>query len=460
MKSSSIAESLSVQSDYTQLSAYDKLFLIDVTVFRTVQSPSMSIDSIGESHLQASVTQRQITTDGPCECMRPLENVLIVDASQALSGPYATQILADIGAEVIKIENPQRGDLTRVLPPQYGDVSAYFASLNRNKRSVTVDLNDAEGQAVVHDLVAEADVFIQNFGPGAAAERGVDYETLEPLNDELIYCDVASFGEDSPYSDRKAFDIVFQGQSGLMGVTGTEDEPIRIGTSISDIAAAMTATYAILTALYHRQNTGEGQYIDVSLLDTSFQLLMYHVANFFATGENPKRMGRKHWNVAPYGVFQTADSYIAMGVINPEMWEGFCEATDREEWLEDERFETFYSRVENRETLDALVEECIRQRTTDEWLKRFEEYDVPCSPINSVEDIVNDPHIKARGMLQTVEGRDGEEFTLIDNPVNFSTLEADVRIAPPGLGEHTEEVLEQFGYDEEDLVDLRDREVI
>lgn len=391
--------------------------------------------------------------------MRPLEDVLIVDVSQALSGPYATQILADMGAEVIKVENPKRGDLTRVLPPEYGDVSAYFASLNRNKRSVTIDLNDPDGQAIVHELIQEADVFIQNFGPGAAAERSVDYETLEPLNDGLIYCDINSFGENSPYSDRKAFDIVFQGQSGLMGVTGTEDEPVRIGTSISDIAAAMTATYAILTALYHRQNTGEGQYIDVSLLDTSFQLLMYHVANFFATGENPERMGRKHWNVAPYGVFQTADSYIAMGVINPEMWEGFCTAVDRENWLEDERFETFYSRVENREVLDGLVEERMRHRTTDEWLERFEEHDVPCSSINSVEDAVNDPHIDARDMLQTVDGRDNE-FTLIDNPVNFSTLEADIRTAPPTLGEHTAEVLEQFGYDEDDLADLRNREVI
>lgn len=244
-----------------------------------------------------------------------------------------------------------------------------------------------------------------------------------------------------------------------MGVTDTEDEPIRIGTSISDIAAAMTAAYAILTALYHRQNTGEGQYIDVSLFDASFQLLMYHVANFFATGENPERMGRKHWNVAPYGVFRTADSYIAMGLVNPEMWEGVCTAVDRESWLEDERFETFYSRVENREVLDGLVEERMRQRTTDEWLERFEKHDVPCSPINSVKDAVNDPHIDARDMIQTIDGRD-DEFTLIDNPVNFSTLEADIRTGPPTLGEHTAEVLEQFGYDEDDLADLRDCEVI
>lgn len=392
--------------------------------------------------------------------MRPLEDVSIVDASQALSGPYATQILADMGAEVVKIENPKRGDLTRLLPPQYGEVSAYFASLNRNKQSLTLDLDNDEGQRILHELVEEADVFIQNFGPGAASQRGVDYDTLSPLTEDLIYCDVSGYGVDSPYSDRKAFDIVFQGQSGLMGVTGTEDEPIRIGTSISDIVAAMTATYAILTALYHRQNTGDGQYIDISLLDTSFQLLMYHVSNFFATGESPKRMGRKHWNVAPYGVFETADSWIAMGVVNPEMWADFCRAVDREQWLDDERFETFYSRVDNRDVLDSLVEEVMHERTTDEWLDVLLEHDVPCSPINSVEDIVNDPHIEAREMLQTVEHPNGDEFTLIDNPVKFSSLEADVRTAPPTLGEHTDEVLERLGYDSEEIEALREHGIV
>jgi len=392
--------------------------------------------------------------------MHPLSDVVVVDASQALSGPFATQILADLGAEVVKIEHPKRGDLTRQLPPQYGSTSAYFASLNRNKQSVTIDLDTEKGQDLTAELVAEADVFIQNFGPGAAEERSIDYETLSAVTEDLIYCDVSSYGEGSPYRDRKAFDIVFQAQSGLMGVTGTEDEPIRIGTSISDIAAAMTSTYAILTALYHRKESGEGQFIDISLLDTSFQLLMYHVSSFFATGENPKRMGRKHWNVAPYGVFETADSYIAVGVVNPGMWRRFCEAVEREAWLEDERFETFYSRVDNRDVLDALVEERMRERPTDEWHERLLEYEVPCSPINSVADIVDDPHIEAREMLRTVENSEGDEFSLIENPVNFSTLEADIREAPPTLGQHTEEVLADLGYDEAEIEVLRERNVV
>ena len=185
--------------------------------------------------------------------MRPLDEVVVIDATQALSGPFATQILADMGAEVVKIEQPGRGDLTRLLPPRYGEVSAYFASLNRNKESVTLDLDEVDGQEILHELVTDADVYVQNFGPGAAEERAVDYETLSEFNDELIYCDISGYGADSPYSDRKAFDIIFQAQSGLLGVTGTEDEPIRIGTSISDVAAAMTATYAILAALYHRR---------------------------------------------------------------------------------------------------------------------------------------------------------------------------------------------------------------
>ena len=393
--------------------------------------------------------------------MQPLNGIVVVDASQALSGPYATQILADMGAKVLKVESPKRGDLTRTLPPKYGEeISAYFASLNRNKESLTLDLTAEEGQAILHDLIAEADVFIQNFGPEAAEEMSVNYETLKNITEDLIYCDISSYGENSPYSDRKAFDIVFQGQSGLMGVTGTEDEPIRIGTSISDIAAAMTATYAILTALYHRLNTDEGQYIDISLLDTSFQFLMYHVSTFFATGENPKRMGRKHWNVAPYGVFETADSYIAMGVINEPMWQSFCRAIDQEKWLDDERFGTFYSRVDNRDVLDSLVEERLREKSTDEWLNILLDHDIPCSAINSVEDIVNDPHIEARDMLKTVKHPDHGEFTLINNPVNFSTLKAEVRTAPPALGEHTDEVLKDLGYSAEETAALRERNVV
>jgi crotonobetainyl-CoA:carnitine CoA-transferase CaiB-like acyl-CoA transferase len=393
--------------------------------------------------------------------MQPLDGIVVIDASQALSGPFATQILADMGADVLKIESPKRGDLTRTLPPTYGeDISAYFASLNRNKESLTLDLTADAGQEVLHDLVAEADVFVQNFGPGAAEELAVDYDTLSAITEDLIYCDISGYGAESPYSDRKAFDIVFQAQSGLLGVTGTEAEPIRIGTSISDVAAAMTATYAVLTALYHRSNTDEGQYIDVSLLDSSFQLLMYHVASFFATGENPRRMGRKHWNVAPYGIFETADAYIAMGVINESMWQSFCAAVDREEWLEDERFEGFYARVKNRDVLDTLVEDRLREKSTDEWLDRLLDHDIPCSAINSVADIVEDPHIEAREMLQTVEHPEHGEFTLIDTPVNFSTLEAGVHTAPPALGEHTDAVLEELGYSVEEIERLRDRGVI
>lgn len=392
--------------------------------------------------------------------MHPLEDVTVVDTSQALSGPMATQILADLGATVYKVERPGRGDLTRQLPPRDGDISAYFASLNRNKQSVTVDLDSERGQALVHELVTEADVFVQNFGPGAATERALDYDSLAEVTDDLIYCDISSYGTASPYSERKAFDIVFQAQSGLMSVTGTEDEPVRIGTSISDVATAMTATYAVLTALYHRRGTGEGQYIDVSLLDSSFQLLMYHVANYLATGENPQRMGRKHWNVAPYGVFETADDYVAFGVLNPTMWAGFCEAVDRPEWLEDPRFETFYARIENREALDALVEERMREATTDVWLDRLRANDVPCSPLNSVADIVADEHIDVRGMLATVDREGGDPLTLIDNPVNFSTLDADVRQAPPTLGQDTEAILEGLGYDAAEIEALRERGVV
>lgn len=393
--------------------------------------------------------------------MRPLDGTTVVDVSQALSGPYATQIFADMGADVIKVEHPRGGDLTRLLPPEYGDVAAYYSSLNRNKRSITADVSRERGQEIVKRLVDNADVFVQNWGPGSDEKYGLDYRSLSEITSDLIYCDISAYGEGSPYADRKAFDIVFQAQSGIASVTGPEGgEPVRVGTSISDIAAAMNVTYSVITALYHRANTGKGQYIDVSLLDSSFALLMYHVANFFASGVNPDPMGRKHWNVAPYGIFEAKDGYLAFGAITPQMWKDFCVAIDREEWLEDERFGTFRSRIEHREELDAEVTAIIEQRPAETWLDIFETHDIPASPLNTIADIVEDPHIEGRELLTEQTHPDLGTFRLIENPVNFSTLENDVHSPPPALGEHTEDILTAAGYSDDEIAELRRENVI
>lgn len=393
--------------------------------------------------------------------MTPLEDVTVVDASQAISGPMATQILGDMGADIIKVERPDAGDLSRGFTPQYGELSAYFVSLNRNKRSISVDLTTDRGRDILRDLVSDADVFVQNFSPGREAKLGASYEDLRAVQEDLIYCDVSSYGEGSPYSDRKAFDVVMQGQSGLMGITGAEDgEPVRIGTSIGDISAAMTAVYAILAALYHRTNTGEGEYIEVSLFDTSFSFLLYHVTNYFATGENPKRMGSKHPNLSPYQAFETADAYIVVGVVSEYQWPGFCEAIGKKELVDDDRFATNADRVENRETLDAILGAVFAERQTDDWVDRLLDHGIPCSPVNTVEDIVNDPHVEARGLVTDVEHPEYGTFRMADNPVVFSGLEKADHTAPPALGEHTVDILTEIGYSAEAIVELEADDVV
>jgi len=393
--------------------------------------------------------------------MHPLEDTVVVDSTQALIGPLATQILGDLGAEVIKVERPGHGDLTRNFATEYNGLSAYFTSLNRNKRSVTLDLTSADGKRVLKDLVSEADVFVQNFGPGNAERFEATYETISNVNDSIIYCNLSGYGDGSPYSDQKLFDIIAQGESGLMGVTGTEDgDPVRIGVSLADISGAFTATYAILAALYHRTKTHEGEYIDISLLDTSFSLLLYHVTNYFATGETPEPMGTKHPNLVPYQAFETDDSYLVVGVVSESLWPKFCRAIDREDLIDDDRFATFADRAANRSKLDHLLDDLFAGRSTEEWVAMLDAAGVPCTPVNDLDDIVDDPHIRARNMVDEVEHPDYGTFKLPGVPVQFANTDADVRMPPPGLGEHTEEVLSELDYSDDEIQQLRREDVI
>ncbi|XVH33212.1 CaiB/BaiF CoA transferase family protein (plasmid) [Haloferacaceae archaeon DSL9] len=392
--------------------------------------------------------------------MEPLHDIVVIDATQALVGPMASQTFGDLGADVIKIERRGHGDLTRTYSPTYEGLSAYFVSLNRNKRSITLDLTAEKGQKILHQLIEDADVFLQNFSPGKETAFRADYETLSEINEQLIYCDISGYGKGSPYSDRKSFDIILQGESGMMSITGSEDKPARVGVSICDISCAMTATYAIITSLYHRERTGEGQYIDLSLLDSSFQFLLYHVTNFFATREVPERMGTKHPNLSPYQAIETADSYLVIGVVSEEIWPNLCRAIGRKAWINDSRFATFDDRVENREVLDDRLNEIFARRTTAEWNETLAEHEVPCTQLNDVGDIVNDPHIVARGMITEMEHPELGTFRAPGNPVNFSTLELAADQAPPVLGEHTTEILTELGYSPKSIDNLNREEIV
>ncbi|WP_137284687.1 CaiB/BaiF CoA transferase family protein [Halorussus salinisoli] len=389
----------------------------------------------------------------------PLDGITVLDASRVLVGPFCTMQLGDLGADVIKVERPGTGDQTRHWhPPRYGDAdeSAYYMSVNRNKRSVTLDLTAPEGRDVFRDLARDADVLVENFRVGKMEEWNLGYERLKEDNPGLVYCGLSGYGEWGPDKDRPAYDVMMQAEGGLMSITGEENgAPVRVGVAIADIGAGMYATQAVLAALFEREfGDGGGQKVDVSLLDGQVAWMSYMATNYFATGDSPGRMGSQHPTIVPYQAYETADGYVVVAVASEHIWPRFCEALDRPDLLADDRFETNPDRVEHRDALNAELRPEFAARPTDEFLTAFERHDVPASDVKDMEAVFESDQVQARGMRASVSHPTAGTVEMPGSPMHLSRTPTSVRQHPPRLGEHTAEVLHDHGYTDRQIDSL------
>ncbi|KUZ78556.1 CoA-transferase [Burkholderia ubonensis] len=406
--------------------------------------------------------------------MGALSHIRVLDLTRVLAGPWCAQTLADFGADVIKVERPGAGDDTRHWGPPYlkdangADTAeaAYYLAANRNKRSVTVDIATPEGQQIVRELAAQSDVVLENYKVGQLKKYGLDYDSLRAVKPDLIYCSVTGFGQTGPYAHRAGYDFIVQGIGGFMSITGERDGepgggPQKAGVAIADLATGLYSTIAVLAALAHRDRTGEGQYIDMALLDVQVALLANMNTNFLASGKPPVRWGNAHPNIVPYQTFQTSDGWIIVAVGNDGQFRKFVEAGGRPELADDERFATNPSRVRHRDTLVPILAEMVKARGKADWIGALEAAGVPCGPINELDEVFDNEQVVARGMQVSLPHPCGADVKLVRNPIRMSATPPDARTAPPLLGAQTEDVLrDMLGYDDVRIAALKAKQAI
>lgn len=395
--------------------------------------------------------------------MKALEGIRVLDLTRALAGPFCTLMLGDNGADVIKVEIPGTGDDTRKWgPPFIGEESAYYLSINRNKRSLTLNLQDAQAKEVFMKLAKDTDVVVENFTPGVMGRFGLDYDAVKAVNPKVVYCSISGFGQDGPYRNRPAYDQIMQGVSGLMSITGEPDgEPQKIGIAVTDIGAGMWSAFAIMAALHYREKSGEGQYIDISMLDAQVAWLTYQAAFFFANGEAPKRMGAAHPTLVPYQAFMCNDGkYINVAVGSERIWERFCKGMGREDLKDHPDYATNSVRVNNRGAIVSMLQEIFLTRPVAEWVEDLQAANVPCGPINDLADVFADPQVLARNMYLEMDHPTLGSIKQTGLPIKFSLTPGGLDRHPPLLGEHNQEILQSLGYSDADVQSLKDRSVI
>jgi len=392
----------------------------------------------------------------------PLKGVRVLDMTWALAGPYCTMVLCDLGAEVIKVESPDGGDPSRKSLPFIEGVSSYFLSVNRGKKSVAVNLRHPQGKEIVLALANQSDVLVENFRPGVMDRLGLGYGALRETNPRIIYAACSGFGQKGPYAHRPAYDVVVQGMGGTLSITGEAGgPPVRVGFSIGDIGGGIFTALGVLAALHERESSGQGQMVDISMLDGQIALLENAFARFFATGEVPQRIGTRHPLRTPFQAFPTQDGYIVLAASEERFWQRLCQVINRLDLPRDERFKDNPSRTRNHDQLEPILKEITQTKKTAEWVALMDKNDIPCGPVNSIDQVVDDPHTAAREMITEVEHSKAGRLKVVNSPLKLSRTPVKIERACPELGEHTEEVLQNLlGFSQEKITELRSLQAI